>query len=90
MIRKGRKAQRLKGCIMKVTFEVELKNFEFWAGAARVADEINERDNWAECWDALEEYLDCGEDLDETAVNDFVWFDAMDMLREWDLVEPEE
>lgn len=75
---------------MKVCFEVELMNFEFWSGAAVVAEEINNRDNYAECWEALEQWLDCGETLDETAVNDFVWFEALDLLQEWGLIEPEE
>ena len=83
----GRKDERTK---MKVCFEVELMNFEFWAGAALVAEEINNRGNYEECWEALEEWFDAGEICDETYVNDIVWFDAMDMLREWGLVEPEE
>ena len=75
---------------MKVCFDVELMNFEFWSGAAFVAEQINNRDNYAECWEALEQWLDCGETLDETTVNDFVWFDAIDLLTEWGLIEPEE
>ena len=80
----------MKGQKMKVCFEVELMNFEFWAGAASVAEQINNRDNYAECWEALEQWLDCGETLDETIVNDFVWFEAIDLLTEWGLIEPEE
>lgn len=75
---------------MKVCFEVELTHFEFWAGAAFVAEQINHRDNYADCWEALEQWLDDGDVLDETSVNDFVWFDAIDMLHEWGLFDSED
>lgn len=58
---------------MKVYKEISLENFEFWSGAKDTAEKITE----AEKWDELEELLEeCyPEGIDETKLNDLLWFE---------------
>ena len=69
---------------MVYTVEMNLNGFEFWGGAVQVAADIDELENAAECWAYLDEMLDefwvCRQHMSQTEVNDFVWFDAWDVL----------
>jgi len=44
--------------------------------------EVNDWDAWNYLEGYLEEASQCGEPLTETQVNDFLWFDSDDMLKE--------
>lgn len=68
---------------MKYYIEKDLEDFEFWSGAIDVAKQINERDDSSEIWQILQSYLEeCGDDMDETYINDFIWFEAVDYLKD--------
>lgn len=63
-------------------------DFDAWSGARPVLDDIAE-DEDAEVYinDFLEEECRAGIVLTQTQINDFLWFDACDMLVEagiWD------
>lgn len=79
---------------MRYYVETPLEEFAFWSGAKYVADLINEQPNASEIWAYLENYLnDCGElseGLSETNVNDFLWFDAEDFIKEAGLIKNDE
>ena len=65
--------------------EIELEDFEAWSGGLQVLNAINKHDRGLEILEALEEYVNMVEELEtvtETWVNDFLWFDAEDIIRE--------
>ena len=65
--------------------EIELEDFEAWSGGLQVLNSIKEHDRSLEILETLEEYINIGEGLEaitETWVNDFLWFDAEDIIRE--------
>ena len=65
--------------------EIELEDFEAWSGGLQVLNAIKEHDRGLEILEALEEYINMGEELErvtETWVNDFLWFNADNILRE--------
>lgn len=77
--------------MIEVVKEIELAEFPFWAGAKGVAEEINRNEEAQACWEYLEEYLGySGESWTETDVNDFVWFEAYDLLVEAGYFENED
>lgn len=62
---------------MTIMREQSLREFEFWSGAKPVADRLSYDE-----LDTIEEALsECGP-MDETAINDFFWFDT-ETLCEW-------
>ena len=68
---------------MKIYSEQSLADFKFWSGAVTTANRIWE-ERGTEGWNELEAIL---EDLypggiDETDLNDLLWFDA-DTVYEW-------
>lgn len=76
---------------MEYIVEKRIEDFEFWGGAIQIAKMINEFDNADECWDVLEETVkNWGELPTKTEINDFIWFDALDWLRETELIPDEE
>lgn len=58
---------------MKVTKEISLEDFEWWSGAKDTADKITEAGAWEELESILEELYPEG--IDETSLNDLLWFD---------------
>lgn len=75
---------------VKYTTEVELEDFDFWSGARDVAERINEQDNSSDCWSYLEDIVNEMQNLGDTTINDFVWFDAWDMLEEAGLIHEDD
>ena len=58
---------------MKITYELDLRNFKAWSGAIDTLNNIIEEDKV----DLLEGILnDCYEELTETQLNDMLWFDT--------------
>lgn len=67
-----------------------LYDFFFWGGARNQFDFITE-EGGIEAVDYLEELLsDSEETLTETDINDFIWFEAYDILVEEGFIEEEE
>ncbi len=68
---------------MKYMVENPLRYFEAWNGGLRVLHELEAHQDaydYIESW--LEEYPLCGDMLTNVEVNDFLWFDALDMCEE--------
>lgn len=59
---------------MKIITETSLENFGFWSGAKYTAERITEAGKWDELEEILEEMYPDG--IDETNLNDFLWFDS--------------
>lgn len=61
---------------MIVKTDVSLREFEFWSGAKRKADLL---DNWisAEQWEELEDNMSAlyPDGIDESLLNDIFWFE---------------
>lgn len=74
--------------------QCDLCDFEFWSGAKETAELINKHSRCEEIWDFLEDYInDSSQDITDTFINDFIWFDACDAIREYlgiDLYEDED
>lgn len=68
---------------MKITMEMSLYNFEAWGGAVDTLERIKE----AGLCDELEEYLNelYPDGIDETTLNDILWFNANDILEALEL-----
>lgn len=64
---------------MKIYTEKSLRDFEFWSGAKDTAKYLTSRE-----LDQIESILEeCyPEGMDETAINDFFWFEE-DTIAEW-------
>lgn len=68
---------------MKIISETSLANFEFWSGAEDTAQRIWE-EKGEEGWEQLEAILEdlYPDGIDETELNDLLWFDA-ETVYEW-------
>lgn len=70
---------------MKVTTEINLRNFDAWSGAAYTMEVLEKldvlRDN---VWDTLESTIEdsCPEGITDTELNDLLWFED-DTIAEW-------
>lgn len=65
----------------KVNFDIE--NFEFWAGAEDVFNRCAQEDKLEELERLIEDVF-CDSEPSDTEINDFVWFDAEDLIFEND------
>lgn len=63
----------------KVDFDIE--NFEFWAGAKDVFKRCVQEDKLEELECLIEDVFACSTPSD-VEINDFVWFDAADLIFE--------
>ena len=70
--------------MIKIVQEVELEYFEAWSGGLQVLNAINEHDRSLEMLEVLESVLSGDEETANTTtqVNDFLWFDAEDIIQE--------
>ena len=64
---------------MKIYREIPLTEFEFWSGGKDTVEELTEEE-----LDQIEEILEeiYPEGMDETEVNDFLWFER-ELIAEW-------
>ena len=64
---------------MKITTEIDARNFEFWSGGKDTAKELT----WDD-WDVIEPMLDdlFPDGCTDTELNDFLWFET-DTIAEW-------
>lgn len=58
---------------MQVYREISLEDFEWWSGAKETAEKITAAGAWEELESILEELYPEG--IDETSLNDLLWFD---------------
>ena len=73
---------------MKVIGEISLCNFKFWSGAKDTAEKIEEADKWDELENLISELYPDG--VDETTLNDLLWFDSDWILESLGIDEDEE
>ena len=63
----------------RYTVESDVDHFEFWSGAKqRMDDATDEQRELVE--ERIEELCESGDDVDETAINDLVWFGCDDIF----------
>lgn len=70
---------------MKIYKEISLADFEAWSGAVYTMETLRklEDETGANVFDILEACIDdMGEGVDETTVNDILWFEN-DIIAEW-------
>lgn len=70
---------------MRIYKEIELRNFEAWSGAVDTMETLEKLEDVTnkDAFDTLEFCLDdMGEGMDETEVNDFLWFEN-DTIADW-------
>ena len=80
-------AKRIKGAKnMKLYSEASLSSFNFWSGAKDNAAELTD-EQLNDIESQLEDIYPDG--MDETALNDFFWFE-FDTVKEWLGIEEEE
>ena len=73
---------------MKIYNEMSIRNFEAWGGALGTYDKIIKNDKEDE-FDALIEEL-YPDGIDETQLNDILWFDGEWVLKCLEIYEDEE
>lgn len=73
---------------MKITKEIDLRNFEPWSGAVDTFDKIYNADKIDELEWILEDLYPDG--IDETQLNDLLWFDDEWILETLGIDEDDE
>lgn len=73
---------------MKIYTEISLADFEWWSGAVDTAERITEADKWDELETILEDEYPDG--IDETELNDLLWFEPETVFEWLDIEEEEE
>ena len=66
---------------MRIVSEIDFEYFEPWSGAKVTWQRISDEDKLGELEWILEDYFD-SHTIDETALNDLLWFEA-DTVYEW-------
>lgn len=67
---------------IKITTEINLEDFEAWSGGLDTLNAIKKHEEASEILEYLASILTEDEGLTETQVNDFLWFDAYDLIIE--------
>lgn len=65
---------------MDYTVEFNFDEFKFWSGAKGVIEFVKSKDKLDELRQLIENYFD-GQIPNETEINDFVWFNAIELLN---------
>ncbi len=73
---------------MKIYREMDIEDFNFWSSARDRMDAIKDAGIEEEAFDIIREVFAEEEYVDETAINDFVWFELDDELEERGLYDP--
>lgn len=68
---------------MTLTYECELEGFEAWEGGQATIEEAIKEDKFEALKALVSEYFNDDNPVSETTLNDFLWFDAPDMLGLW-------
>ena len=79
--------------VKKVTYIdefYELKDI-CWAGALDVLSSIEEKGLEDEAMQAINDYFGCeDEEVEETSLNDFIWFELEDVMKDWRYIQDDE
>ena len=67
---------------MYYTVEFSIDSFEFWGGAVNVIDSVRELDKLDELESLIIDVFSDSENISETDINDFVWFEY-DMISDY-------
>ena len=67
---------------MYYTVEFDIYSFEFWSGAKSRIESIRELDKLDELESLIIDVFSDSENVSETAINDFVWFED-DMINDY-------
>lgn len=67
---------------MYYTVKFDINSFEFWSGAKSRIESIRELDKMDELEDLIIEVFGDSENVSETDINDFVWFED-EMIDEY-------
>lgn len=59
--------------------EFDIHRFEFWGGAVRTVETVSELGMMNELEDFIIEVFSDSEDVTDTTINDFVWFEDDDI-----------
>ena len=74
--------------MIKVTRRISIRDFEGWCGAEDTLRRIWEEDKLDELDDLLESMYPEGTEIDETALNDWLWFNEDDVLELLGIQDP--
>lgn len=62
-----------------------------WSGAVDTLNLIEEKGLEDEAMQVINEYFACeDEEIDETNLNDFIWFELEDVMKEWGYLQEDE
>lgn len=64
--------------------EFDICSFQAWGGAKRVIEQAQKVGALYELQDLVEMVFDGYDEVTDTMINDFIWFDADDELHLWD------
>ena len=67
---------------MYYAVEFDINSFEFWGGATSTIESIRELDKLDELEDLIIDVFSDSENVSETDINDFVWFED-DMINDY-------
>ena len=77
--------------IMKIYKEVngfdEFDGYQPWSGAVDTVDTLREHDKLEEAWQYIEMVFECDDSVNETELNDFIWFEASSIYEAVGLTE---
>ena len=68
--------------MIRIVKEIDLELFEAWSGALKVLNAIKEHEQGSEILEMMDDLINMSEDVTETWLNDFLWFDAVDIIME--------
>jgi len=66
---------------MKITREIDMKDFEAWSGAVDTYNKLEEFDKLDEFQSVIEELYPDG--CEETTINDILWFEESETIAQW-------
>lgn len=76
---------------MKIYKEVngfdEFDGYQPWSGAVDTVDTLREHDKLEEAWQYIEMVFECDDSVNETELNDFIWFEASSIYEAVGLTE---
>lgn len=69
---------------IKISYELELNEFEAWSGGLERLNRIKELDIVDEIQTLLEDWLCDNNDVDEYLINDILWFELDDIIDSYE------
>ena len=69
---------------MTLMYDCELEDFDAWCGGQATVEEAKKEGKFDALKALVSEYFNDDNPVSETTLNDFLWFDAPDMLGLWE------